>query len=82
MIYEPNNSFSISTGVYKTNPKYLIDSESRYKPNLDFSATYISIGAVFKFDNFNINTAFADSHLFSDDSRKQSIIKLGFDYHL
>jgi len=82
LIFEPNNSFSTSLGFYKTNPKYLIDSESSYKPKLDFSATYISIGAVFKFNNFNINTAFADSHLFSDDSRKQSIIKLGIEYHL
>ncbi len=48
-----------------------------YSSYYENSAVFQSLGAIINLPGFNIEIALADSHLFSDELRKQTLVKLG-----
>lgn len=62
-----------SLGFIYSNRQYARDE---YGLNDNLNALFITAGMVLKYNDFDINLAFADSRLFSGDWRKQTILSL------
>ncbi len=70
------NTFAkISGGFHTTNRTY--NNRSIFINTDDLSAVYITGGLVINWKRYELEFSIADSHLFSDDWRKQTIGKLG-----
>ncbi len=77
--YSFNPSLEASLGVYYTSKQYIDDF---FNINDDLYAIYLTTGASFQLNIFNIDLALADSHLFSGELWKQTIGKIGFGIQL
>ncbi|HEY6436355.1 MAG TPA: hypothetical protein VIY47_07175, partial [Ignavibacteriaceae bacterium] len=77
--YSFNPSLEASLGFYYTSKEYLDDF---FNINDDLYAIYLTTGASFQLNIFNIDLAIADSHLFSGEFWKQTIGKIGFGIQL
>ena len=75
-VYKMNQSFTSSLGFYYTD--YNHQDNRFYRVNGKLNAFFITAGLKFNYDIFYADLAFADSHLFSRDFRKQTIGKLSF----
>lgn len=73
IIYKWDNFITTSAGIYLTDRNYFVVYSSYYEN----SAVFQSLGAIINLPGFNIEIALADSHLFSDELRKQTLVKLG-----
>ncbi|HSR17050.1 MAG TPA: hypothetical protein VLM39_03065, partial [Ignavibacteriaceae bacterium] len=65
-IYKWNNFLTSSAGIYLTE-----------RESFENSAVFLVLGTIINLSGFNIEAAFADSHLFSGELRKQTLVKLG-----
>ncbi len=73
-------SFSLAAGNYFTDRKFL--EEEKYGDiDINFFAHYIFFGSSINYKSYNFDFVIADSHLLSDDNRKQTIFKIGLGYH-
>ncbi|MGE5807215.1 MAG: hypothetical protein ACM34M_15580 [Ignavibacteria bacterium] len=71
-IYKWENFITTSAGIYLTNRDYI--TEYTYNEG---SAVFLSLGTIINLSGFNIEAVLADSHLFSEELRKQTLIKIG-----
>jgi hypothetical protein len=79
IIYQFSNKVAFSAGYFHTN--------SRYRRSTDlmtdrFNAWYVTAGFLYSLKFMDIDLALADSHLFSGEWRKQTIIKIGLGYKM
>ncbi len=72
-------NMSISTGVYHTDLERELENPF---PKPDFNATYLTAGISYTYKLIKANLCLADSHWFSDEWRKQTIVKTSFDISL
>jgi hypothetical protein len=68
-IYKWENFITASAGIYLTDRVY---TEEYYTYN-ENSAVFLELGTFINLPGFNIEAAFADSHLFSRELRKQTL---------
>jgi hypothetical protein len=81
IIYQIYENLRLSMGFYKTDFSYSTTGTNFGSGKSDpYSAIYLTIGGVLKIKDAEIDVAFADSHLLSDELRKQTIFKMGFNY--
>ncbi len=73
-VYKINEMFTTSIGYYNTNYQY----ENNYysQLNSELNSFFITAGLRLNIQNYYVDFAIADSHLFSGDFRKQTIGKL------
>lgn len=76
-IYKYSDLLSFSAGAFYQ--KYTL-SDFWVRENLD--VFYLNVGAVLHFDRFDFNVGIADSHLFSSDWRKQTIINTSLEVRI
>jgi long-subunit fatty acid transport protein len=74
LIYSADNSISGSIGIYHSDYTYKTDIFSLTE---QMEAFYLTAGTSFNINSLNFDIALADSHLFSETSRKQTIVKIG-----
>jgi hypothetical protein len=79
-VYKINEMFSPSLGFYMTDCEYTDNFYSRLNEGLN--ALFMTAGLKFNYAIFSADLAIADSHLFSGDFRKQTILKLALGYTL
>jgi len=74
-------SLSSSLGVIHTN--YRMQNDELYNIfNTYYNTYYLTFGLIYTYKNINFDISIADSHLFSDDMRKNTVFKLGFDVNI
>jgi len=73
-LYTFNEQFSSSLGFYVTD--YKLKETYFSQLNTELNAFFITAGLKVKLNQFSVDLAIADSHLFSGDFRKQTIGKL------
>lgn len=78
-IYRINDMFAPSFGFYFTDKNF---DENFFDINEKNGALFLIGGLRFNYDIFSADLAIADSHLFSDDFRKQTIGKLAIGVEL
>lgn len=64
-------TWTLSAGFYRSHFRY------KYSANSDHPALFLAVGLVYALKNLKLELAVADSHLGSDDERKQTIGKFG-----
>jgi hypothetical protein len=74
LYFLPSQGLSLSAGFYSTR------RESIFPDSPDENAFFISAGALIKVKSAAIEIMLADSHLFSSDTRKQTLARLGVDF--
>jgi hypothetical protein len=67
----------LSGGVFYTNYHRTDFSD---KENTNFRAIYLTLGSIYRLKDFSLELTCADSHLFSGEYRKQTIVKAGIGY--
>jgi hypothetical protein len=72
-IYKWENFITASAGIYLTDRVYT----GEYYTYNEGSAVFLSLGTIINLPGFNIEAVLADSHLSSDEQRKQTLIKIG-----
>lgn len=75
-LYSFNEELKASFGFFTTDRNY---EENILGLNEKLSAVYLLAGINYKISLFNFGLSIADSHLFSDEWRKQTIAKLEFE---
>jgi hypothetical protein len=80
-IYTWNELITTSAGIYLTNKDYFGEID-RYFDMDNYAAAYLSLGTILNFRNISIEATLADSHLFSDEWRKQTLFKVALDFRL
>ncbi len=78
-LYKFNKLFTSSLGFIITSRKYKNDFFNMTK---NLKGFFLTVGITTKLSNLEIYFSLADSHLFSGDWRKQTIVKLGVGYAL
>jgi len=76
--YELNRTVTTTWGVFSTDHQRTVDTNIFGPYNM--KATYFLFGVQYLSEHVEIDISIADSHLSSDDWRKQSIIKVGVGY--
>jgi len=76
IICQLSDKVAFSTGFFHTDYRYRRSSDDR------FNAWYVTAGFLYTLKFVSIDLAIADSHLFSDEWRKQTIFKIGLDYQM
>ncbi len=69
---------SYSVGIISTDRNYLLE-EDPFQINKKMASTYLFAGVNFNLGNSRISLAIADSHLFSGEWQKSTLIKTGFE---
>jgi hypothetical protein len=83
VIYKPLNLINFSIGFYNSTKSYKDDSINEiFKVDNNIDALFLTAGIKINYSNFNLNMSFADSRLFSDNWRKQTMLKIGLGYNL
>lgn len=77
-VYRISKNLKIDFGFFSTDKKYK-EYNSLFNLN-NLEAIYLILSTNYSLDNFEIAISVADSHLMSDDWRKQTIFKLGTGY--
>ena len=78
LIYTCSENLKMSLGLYKSN----YSSSYTKRINKSGSALFLTLGSVITLGNIDIDIALADSHLFADKFRRQTIFKSGLMYTL
>ena len=81
LTYLINQNFTTTIGALVTDQQYDINDDV-FDINNSLFATYLTMGVIHKYQNYEFDLSFADSHLFSNNWRKQTILKLGIGYCL
>ncbi len=83
VIYTPINLINLSVGFYNSTRSYKDDSINRlFRIDENIDALFLTAGVKINYSHFHLNLSLADSHLFSDSWREQTIIKFGLGYGL
>lgn len=77
--YEFNDFITSSIGFMYTDREYL---EDYFEISQNLNAVYLNAGIVTNYSNFKVHFVFADSHLFSGEWRKETLLKLILNYNL
>jgi hypothetical protein len=80
-VYKWNDLITTSAGIYLTNKDYFGETPIYFDMD-NYNAAFLSLGTILNLGNINIETTVADSHLFSNEWRKQTLFKLALDYSL
>jgi hypothetical protein len=76
--YQFNNNFNLSIGIFSNNYRF---EDTDLSMNLNnMYADYFFCGFTYTISSFFSELVIADSHLLSDEWRKQTILKLGLGY--
>lgn len=75
LFYQISKMISSSIGVYTTDRVFEEKPSNSFVD--EFSSVFIIFGVTTYFRDFDVSLILADSHLFSDDLRKQTILKVG-----
>ena len=73
--YSITTMIASSIGVFSTNRKFKEKPTNNFVD--EFSSVFLIFGITTYFKNFDLSLIVADSHLFSDELRKQTIFKIG-----
>jgi len=76
-IYQHNEKLSFSVGYYNNNREY---QEPPFIPSTDYNATFLGAGVRFAFRNLGLTMEVLDSHWFSAERRKQTMLKVSLNY--
>ena len=79
IIYQFFHGLTFSTGYFHTNYRYRGSSDLLTDR---FNAWYFTAGFLYSLKFVDVDLALADSHLFSGEWRKQTIIKIGLGYRI
>ena len=79
--YLINKDFKATFGFLITDRQYDVEDDV-FNMNSSLFVTFLTAGFIYKYNQYEFDFSFADSHLFSDDWRKQSICKIGLGYNL
>lgn len=79
--YLINQNITATIGALITDRQYDVNDDV-FNMNNSFLVAYLTMGVIYKYQNYELDLSFADSHLFSDTKRKQTIFKLGIGYCL
>ncbi len=82
--FSGNIFYQISKTLFSTIGVYTTDRVFKEKPSKsfvdEFSSVFIIFGVTTYFKNFDLSAILADSHLLSDELRKQTVFKLGTNF--
>lgn len=82
-VYSLFENIDLSAGFFSLSRKYESDELDHY---IDVeegeNAVYLTAGVNVKYSGFDLDLSLADSHMFSGDWRKQTIVKVGLGYSL
>jgi hypothetical protein len=73
-----SKNFQLNFGFFSTDKKYK-NNDPGFELN-KLSAIYLTLSVNYKIDDISFDFSFADSHLMSDEWRKQTIFKIGTGY--
>ena len=79
IIYQFTEKVTFSTGYFHTNYRYRGSSDFLTDR---FNAWYFTAGFLYSLKLVDVDLALADSHLFSGEWRKQTIIRIGLGYRM
>lgn len=78
-VYSLSDDLNVSLGFFYTD-KTFEDDQSNFLDR--FTAVFITAGLSYSLYPLKVGLAIADSHLFSDEWRKQTIVKIGIDVEI
>lgn len=79
--YAINRNLITTLGTLISDRQYDVDYDY-FNMNQSLFVTYLTMGLLYQYQNYVFDFSLADSHLFSDDWRKQTILKLGIGYNI
>jgi len=82
VVYRYFENINLSAGLFSSTRKYNTELTRYFNVEESESAVYLTAGVNVKYSGFDLDLSLADSHMFSGDWRKQTIVKVGLGYAL